>query len=82
MTTSILTSKGQTTIPKNIRDFLKIKTGDRLDFIVNHDGNVLVRPTTINVMSLKGLLSSKTKKKATLQEIKDAIRKRAAQKIS
>jgi antitoxin PrlF len=40
---STLTSKGQTTIPKDIRDRLRMKTGDRMTFTLMADGTVLLR---------------------------------------
>ncbi|HEX2653253.1 MAG TPA: type II toxin-antitoxin system PrlF family antitoxin, partial [Xanthobacteraceae bacterium] len=42
-TDSTLTSKGQTTIPKAIRDCLHMKTGDRMTFTLMPDGVVLMR---------------------------------------
>ena len=39
-----LTSKGQATIPKPIRDRLGLKTGSRLIFDVNHEGELVLRP--------------------------------------
>ncbi|HLH31531.1 MAG TPA: type II toxin-antitoxin system PrlF family antitoxin [Terriglobia bacterium] len=39
---STLTSKGQTTIPKDIRDRLRMKTGDRMTFTLMPDGTVLM----------------------------------------
>ena len=50
MSTSTITSKGQATIPKRIREFLKVKAGDRLDFVIADDGRVLVRPGTVGVV--------------------------------
>jgi AbrB family looped-hinge helix DNA binding protein len=38
-----LTSKGQTTIPKAIRDSLGMKTGDRMSFTLMPDGIVVMR---------------------------------------
>ncbi|MBI5788531.1 MAG: type II toxin-antitoxin system PrlF family antitoxin [Candidatus Schekmanbacteria bacterium] len=38
-----LTQKGQTTIPKNVRDYLKIKPHDRIEFVISC-GEVIVRP--------------------------------------
>jgi antitoxin PrlF len=39
-----LTSKGQATIPKHIRDRLGLKAGSRLIFAVNKDGELILRP--------------------------------------
>jgi antitoxin PrlF len=47
-----LTSKGQTTIPKPIRDHLGLHAGDQLDFVIEPDGRVTLRPATIDVMDL------------------------------
>jgi len=44
MATSI-TVKGQVTIPKKIRDALKLSAGDGIDFAVNRDGQVVVLKT-------------------------------------
>ena len=40
-----LTIKGQVTIPKQIRDALGLKPGMPVDFAVNDDGQVVIRPT-------------------------------------
>jgi antitoxin PrlF len=45
MPTSSITSKGQTTIPKEIRDHLHLKPGDRIEFVTDEDGRVVVLPT-------------------------------------
>ena len=36
-----LTSKGQITLPKEVRDSLSLKEGDRVSFVVEADGSVL-----------------------------------------
>jgi antitoxin PrlF len=41
---SALTSKGQATIPKAIRDHLQLKPGDRVKFFVHPDGTVVLLP--------------------------------------
>lgn len=58
-TESTLTSKGQTTIPKDIRDRLHMKAGDRMTFTVMPDGTVLLRIKKKSVMSLGGSLRRK-----------------------
>ena len=42
MSTSTLTSKGQTTIPKDVRKRLNLHPGDRMEFVIDEDGRVLV----------------------------------------
>lgn len=51
-----LTSKGQTTIPKEIRDGLGMKTGDRMTFTLMPDGTVLMRVKSRNLAELAGML--------------------------
>jgi AbrB family looped-hinge helix DNA binding protein len=43
METAKISGTGQTTIPASIREFLKIKKGDRLLFEVNDNKNVILR---------------------------------------
>jgi antitoxin PrlF len=73
MPTSTITSKGQVTIPKKIRDFLKVKAGDQLDFVIADDGRVLVRPGTVGIDELKGLLHRAGQRPVTLAEMEAAI---------
>jgi AbrB family looped-hinge helix DNA binding protein len=40
-----ITSKGQVTIPKHIRDYLGLKAGSRVDFDVNKEGRIEVLPS-------------------------------------
>lgn len=66
---STLTSKGQTTIPKDIRDRLRMKTGDRMTFTLMADGTVLLRIKNKSVMSLAGSLRRKGQKPLTVEEL-------------
>jgi antitoxin PrlF len=61
-TESTLTSKGQTTIPKHIRDSLGMKTGDRMSFTLMPDGVVVMRVKNNRVSELAGLLYRKGRK--------------------
>jgi antitoxin PrlF len=56
MATSTVTSKGQITLPKALRDDLKLKTGDRVDFVKEPDGGYRVRPANRDVRELFGCL--------------------------
>ncbi len=48
--------KGQTTIPKRIRDLLKLHPGDRIEFVVDATGKVYLYPLNVDVRQLSGLL--------------------------
>ncbi|MBV9388762.1 MAG: type II toxin-antitoxin system PrlF family antitoxin [Chroococcidiopsidaceae cyanobacterium CP_BM_ER_R8_30] len=77
MPTSTITAKGQTTVPKEIRDFLQLTTGDQIDFIIESDGRVVVQPATIRVQELKGILHREGMKCISSEAMNAAIRKRA-----
>jgi len=57
-----LTSKGQTTIPKPIRDSLRMKAGDKMSFTLMPDGVVIMRVKNRRVSDLAGLLYKKGRK--------------------
>lgn len=59
---STLTSKGQTTIPKDLRDRLTMKAGDRITFALLPDGTVLMRVKNKSAMALAGSLHRKGRK--------------------
>lgn len=68
-TESTLTSKGQTTIPKGIRDSLGIKSGDRMTFTLMPDGTVLLRVKNKSIMSLAGSLKRKGRKPLPIEQL-------------
>ena len=76
MPASTLTSKGQTTIPKGVREHLRLQSGDQIDFVIRPDGTVEIRPATLHVSELKGILHRRGMKTVTLGAMNDAIRKR------
>ena len=61
-TDATVTSKGQTTIPKKIRDDLGMKAGDRIAFTLLPDGLVLMRVKNKSVMSMAGSLRKRGRK--------------------
>jgi AbrB family looped-hinge helix DNA binding protein len=63
MTESTLTSKGQITIPKVVRDRLHLEPGDKVYFDVQDDGSVSMVTRKQPVESLFGLLKDKVKLK-------------------
>lgn len=76
MSTATLTSKGQLTLPKDIRIALGVGPGDRVDFVQMEDGNFAVMPATQPVKRLKGLIP-RPKKAVSLEDMDKAIAKGA-----
>ena len=81
MTVATLTSKGQTTIPKQVREHLKLNPGDKLDFVIESEGRVVIRPAKLDVRELKGLLKRHDGKVLSIEEMNAAIARGAAGKI-
>lgn len=79
MRSSSITSKGQTTIPGEIRQHLHLKPGDRLEFVIEPDGRVVLVPANLDARALKGLLAP-APRKLSLDRMRAAIRKHAARK--
>ena len=79
MSTSTLTSKGQTTIPKDVRKRLNLHPGDRLEFVIDEDGRVLVLPASIDVSELAGVLKSPARP-VSVEAMNRAIRKRGGRR--
>ena len=55
MSNATLTSKGQTTIPKEIRDRLGLQAQDKLNFTLMPDGTVIMRVKKRNLLDLVGI---------------------------
>ena len=52
---STVTSKGQVTIPAEVREYLGIKTHDKIAFVIDQEGIVRLRvPRYPNIASLRG----------------------------
>ncbi|KKC31001.1 AbrB/MazE/SpoVT family DNA-binding domain-containing protein [Devosia psychrophila] len=72
MSTATLTSKGQMTLPKDIRDELGLKPGDKIDILKEGDRYVL-RPRNIRAGALYGILHRADDRKLTAEEEADAF---------
>jgi antitoxin PrlF len=66
-TDATLTSKGQMTIPKAIRDSLGMKAGDRMTFTLMPDGIVVLRVKNKRVSDLGGILHKKGRKSVPVE---------------
>jgi len=77
MPTATVTSKGQITIPKEVRDALGLDTGHRVSFLLRENGVVEMHPENVELMSLSGIFKPAVKG-VTIEDMKEAVRKGAA----
>jgi antitoxin PrlF len=75
MSTSTLTRKGQTTIPVKVRNHLKLRPGDKIEFVIERDGRVVLTPKNIDVRQLRGMLG-RAGRHLTIEQMDEAIRSR------
>ena len=68
-TDATVTSKGQTTIPKKIRDSLQIKAGDRITFTLMPDGVVLMRVKNRHILDVAGKLHKPGRKALPIKQL-------------
>ena len=80
MARSTMSSRGQTVIPKPIREHLGLHPGDEVEFVIRHDGEVMLKPETENVRSLKGILHRRGRKPVSLRAMREVIRRRGMER--
>jgi antitoxin PrlF len=73
---SAITSKGQATIPKAIREYLRLKPGDRVKFFVHRDGTVVLLPK-LPASALRGIVKAR-RRPVTIEEMAEAAASGAA----
>lgn len=76
MATAIVTSKGQITIPKPVRDGLGVETGDRVEFVELERGVYSVVAATRDIRDLKGVIP-RPAKPVSVEDMNKAIRRHA-----
>ncbi len=73
MVTATMTSKGQLTVPKEIRDRLGLAPGDKVEFVPGEDGRVVLRKRrTVELEELFGSLPTNGVS-LSLEEVDEAI---------
>jgi antitoxin PrlF len=77
MTTATVSSKGQITIPANVREALQVGTGDRVEFVEVDPGRFEVVAATHSVQELKGMFG-KPRKSVSIVDMNKAIAARGA----
>ena len=73
MATATLTSKAQITIPLRVREHLRLRTGDQIDFVLGPDGSVTLRPKRIRFERLQGILRNANQKPISVRELDKGI---------
>ena len=76
---STITSKGQITLPKKLREKLHLRAGDKVFFEQQDDGSFTLRPRTMDVAELKGFLRY-TGTPISLEDMDKAIAQNAGDK--
>ena len=74
-----ITSKGQVTVPKPIRDRLQLEPGDKIEFLLDDDGRLRVEPVTASVTQLKGMVP-RPGAPITLEQMDEAIARAASRR--
>lgn len=72
-----VTSKGQVTIPRNVREALQLKTGDRIEFVSMGENRFEI-VTVYSVTKLKGLFKAKVKRPISIEEMNAVFTKKSA----
>ena len=77
MSTATLTSKGQITIPADVRRELNVQAGDRVEFVQIEPGRFELVAATRSVRELKGMFG-KAVRTVSIDEMNRAIAERGA----
>ncbi|TKX69760.1 AbrB/MazE/SpoVT family DNA-binding domain-containing protein [Halorubrum sp. GN11_10-6_MGM] len=81
MPTSTLTTRGQTTIPKPIREALGLQPGDRVEFTLEGD-RVVLRRAGADLSALDGMLDRSGQEPVSIEEMDEAIGNAASEDAS
>ena len=80
MSQATITSKGQITIPKDVRNILHLESGSKVDFLINDNGEAVMRSLSKTTEDVFGILSSPKRKKVSVREmdkkLKNTLKKR------
>ncbi len=76
MPRSTITSKGQITVPKAVREALAVHPVDTLSFLIQDDGTVIMEAETVNFLELRGAVKP-ARRGITVEDMNEAIRRAA-----
>ncbi|MEW6077592.1 MAG: AbrB/MazE/SpoVT family DNA-binding domain-containing protein [Thermodesulfobacteriota bacterium] len=81
MPLATITNKGQITIPKAVRQSLGLHTGDKLEFIINAQGEVLCKPVIKRVDDVFGSLNMPGRKPVSVKAMDAAIKQKIKERV-
>ena len=80
MPVSVLTKKWQTTIPKDIRNILKLEPNDKILYLLEGE-RVILKPLKGNILDLRGSVATK-EKPIDFKKLRDDTKKKVARKVA
>nr|VFK81102.1 MAG: looped-hinge helix DNA binding domain-containing protein, AbrB family [Candidatus Kentron sp. SD] len=81
MPTATITSKGQITIPKSVRNAFHLRVGDRIDFVIS-GSEVRMVPISKSVDDVFGILNKPDISPRTVEDMNEAIRTHVQNRMS
>ncbi|PYV76067.1 MAG: AbrB family transcriptional regulator, partial [Acidobacteria bacterium] len=73
-----LTSKGQITIPAQVRVELGVNTGDRIEFVEIGEGQFAIVAATRSVKELDGIFRGRVREPVSIEQMNATIARRGA----
>ena len=73
MSLATMTTKGQVTIPKDVRESLRLHAGDKIEVVPTENGEAIIRPITKTVDEVFGSLKRTGQKPVSVEEMDEAI---------
>jgi len=79
MAIATMTSKGQVTMPKEVRESLHLEAGDKILFVVLPGKRATIVPRNRDIRDLAGILHDPDRPSASIEEINEGIAAGAAE---
>jgi AbrB family looped-hinge helix DNA binding protein len=77
MLTASLACKGRITLPKDVRQQLRVHTGDTVEFLIGADGEIRVRAGSVDVSALRSPLHRPGRRAVSAERMDEVIRRAA-----
>ena len=81
MSLATITTKGQVTIPKDVRESLKLHAGDKIEILVTENGEAIIRPVSKKVDEMFCKLHKPGRKAVSVDSMNNAIKERMKDKF-